>query len=82
MSPDPNDSDPVSSTDAASAAAFAAHGGWPVVLGELTAGRHLTSEQAHAAMQQILEDDPWMDDPRWDGDDVLAAADAGDGADW
>ena len=34
------------------------------------------------AMQQIIEDDPWMDTPLLNNDDVLAEADHGAGADW
>lgn len=34
------------------------------------------------AMQQIIEDDPWMDFPLLNDDEILAAADEGDGADW
>jgi hypothetical protein len=34
------------------------------------------------ALQQIVEDDPWMDLPLMDDDAMLAAADAGDGTDW
>ncbi len=34
------------------------------------------------AMQQIIEDDPWMDGPLLDDDEILAAADAGEGMDW
>jgi hypothetical protein len=36
----------------------------------------------HIAMQQIIEDDPWMDSPLLGDDEIFAAADAGDGADW
>ncbi|QDU86786.1 hypothetical protein Pla175_01380 [Pirellulimonas nuda] len=36
----------------------------------------------HIALQQIVEDDPWMDRPLMDDDELFAAADAGDGADW
>ncbi|MEO6318211.1 MAG: anthranilate phosphoribosyltransferase [Acidimicrobiales bacterium] len=34
---------------------FAAHGGWPVVLGTLLDGADLSVEQAHAAMAEILD---------------------------
>lgn len=34
------------------------------------------------ALQQIIEDDPWMDSPLTDDDELLAAADAADGAEW
>lgn len=34
------------------------------------------------ALQQIVEDDPWMDLPLLSDDEMLAAADVGDGADW
>jgi hypothetical protein len=34
------------------------------------------------AMQQIVEDDPWMDMPLLDHADILAEADAGAGVDW
>ena len=34
---------------------FAAHGGWPIVLGTLLDGRDLSGEQAHAAMAEILD---------------------------
>jgi hypothetical protein len=34
------------------------------------------------AMQQIIEDDPWMDVPLADDDEVLRAADAELGEDW
>ena len=33
-------------------------------------------------MQQIIEDDPWMETPLFNHDEILAAADAGVGADW
>lgn len=34
------------------------------------------------AMQQIVEDDPWMEAPVLEDDEILAAADAEDGVDW
>jgi hypothetical protein len=34
------------------------------------------------AMQQIVEDDPWMEMPLLNHADLLAEADAGFGADW
>jgi hypothetical protein len=34
------------------------------------------------AMQQIIEDDPWMETPLIDEDELLAAADADSGEDW
>jgi len=34
------------------------------------------------ALQQIIADDPWMDTPLMNGDDILAEADSGAGADW
>jgi hypothetical protein len=36
----------------------------------------------HLAIQQIVEDDPWMEAPLLDDDEILAAADAGDGVEW
>lgn len=41
-----------------------------------------TAVNMRVAMQQIVEDDPWMDLPLLDDDEILAAADAGDGVDW
>ena len=34
------------------------------------------------ALQQIVEDDPWLDLPLLSDDEILAAADAGVGVDW
>lgn len=34
------------------------------------------------ALQQIIEDDPWMDTPLLDDDELLAAADAAEGDEW
>jgi hypothetical protein len=36
----------------------------------------------HIALQQIVEDDPWMEAPLIDDDTILAAADADHGVDW
>ena len=34
------------------------------------------------ALQQIVEEDPWMDTPLLDDDEMLAAADVGEGEEW
>ena len=34
------------------------------------------------ALQQIIEDDPWMDTPLLDDDELLAAADVAEGDEW
>jgi hypothetical protein len=41
-----------------------------------------TAVNMRIALQQIVEDDPWMDLPLLNDDEILAAADNGAGADW
>lgn len=41
-----------------------------------------TAVNMRIALQQIVEDDPWMDLPLLNDDEILAAADNGAGVDW
>lgn len=41
-----------------------------------------TAVNMRIALQQIVEDDPWMDVPLFNDDEILAAADAAVGTDW
>ena len=41
-----------------------------------------TAVNMRIALQQIVEDDPWIDLPLLNDDDILAAAGNGVGADW
>ncbi len=56
--------------------------GWAIAWAEYhRTGRPSPVDMA-VAMQQLLEDDPWMDEPLSGADDLLASADAGDGIEW
>ena len=45
----------------------------------VTAGPHMGTTYEFA---EIIEDDPWMDTPLLDHDELLAAADAAEGDEW
>lgn len=56
--------------------------GWRLAWNEYRRTGRPCAINMRVAMQQIIEDDPWMDAPGLNEDEILAAADAGDGADW
>ncbi|MGZ0167679.1 MAG: Panacea domain-containing protein [Planctomycetales bacterium] len=56
--------------------------GWQLAWNEYGHTGRPSVVNMRVALQQIVEDDPWMDLPLLDDDEILAAADAGDGADW
>jgi len=56
--------------------------GWQLAWNEYLNTKRITAINLRIAMQQIIEDDPWMDGPLLNDDEILAAADAGVGADW
>lgn len=56
--------------------------GWQLAWDEYRRSGTPTAVNLRIALQQIVEDDPWMDLPLLDDDAILAAADAGSGADW
>ncbi|CAN5201984.1 hypothetical protein BH09SUM1_BH09SUM1_25880 [soil metagenome] len=56
--------------------------GWRLAWGEYLRSKKPCPIDMQVAMQQIVEDDLWMDGPLLDDDGILAAADAEDGADW
>lgn len=57
--------------------------GWQVAYDEgLRAGQPAKPIDMLIAMQQILEDDPWLHEPIDLDDSIFAAADAADGVDW
>jgi hypothetical protein len=56
--------------------------GWQLAWNEYRRTGKPSPINMRIALQQIVEDDPWMDLPLMNDDDILAAADAGVGADW
>jgi hypothetical protein len=56
--------------------------GWQLAWDESRRSGTPTAVNMRIALQQIVEDDPWMDLPLLNDDAILAAADAGSGADW
>ena len=56
--------------------------GWQLAWSEYRRTGKVCAINMRIAMQQIIEDDPWMDTPLLDHDQILAEADAGVGADW
>lgn len=56
--------------------------GWQLAWNEYRRTGRPCAINIRVAMQQIIEDDPWMDAPLLGDDEMLAAADEGVGADW
>ncbi len=56
--------------------------GWRLAWNEYRRTGRPSAINLRVAMQQIIEDDPWMDGPLLNDDEILAAADAAVGADW
>jgi hypothetical protein len=56
--------------------------GWRLAWNEFRRSGKPCPINMRVALQQIVEDDPWMDWPLLNDDEILAAADAGAGADW
>lgn len=56
--------------------------GWQLAWSEFRRTGKPCQINMRIAMQQIIEDDPWMDMPLLNGDDALVEADSGVGADW
>jgi uncharacterized phage-associated protein len=56
--------------------------GWQLAWNEYCRTNKLQSINLRIALQQIVEDDPWMDSPLLKDDEILAAADAAAGGDW
>lgn len=56
--------------------------GWELAWNESRRTGKPTPINLRIALQQIVEDDPWMDLPLVNDDELLAAADAGMGTDW
>ena len=56
--------------------------GWRLAWNEFRRSGKPCPINMRVALQQIVEDDPWMDWPLLNDDEILAAADAGVGADW
>lgn len=56
--------------------------GWLLAWNEFRRSGKPCPINMRVALQQIVEDDPWMDWPLLNDDEILAAADAGLGADW
>lgn len=56
--------------------------GWQLAWAEYLRERKPRPINLLVAMQQIIEDDPWMDQPILDDDQILVAADQAVGADW
>ncbi len=56
--------------------------GWGIAWNEYRRTGKPVPINLRIALQQIIEDDPWMDTPLLDDDELLAAADAGDGEEW
>lgn len=56
--------------------------GWQLAWDTYRRTRKPTAVNMRIALQQIVEDDPWMDLPLLNDDEILAAADNGVGADW
>ena len=56
--------------------------GWLLAWAEYGRTGKPCSINMQVALQQILQEDPWMDQPLLGAKDILAAADAEDGEDW
>ena len=56
--------------------------GWELAWNEFRRSGRPTPINMRIALQQIVEDDPWMDLPLLNDEELLAAADSGVGADW
>ena len=56
--------------------------GWKLAWDDFGRTKKPAAINLRIALQQIIEDDPWMDLPFMNDDEILAAADAGVGADW
>ena len=56
--------------------------GWQLAWSEYRRTNRPCAINLRVALQQIVEDDPWMDLPLMSDDELLAAADAGVGVDW
>ena len=56
--------------------------GWELAWNEFRRTGRPVAINMRVALQQIIEDDPWMDWPLLNDDELLAAADSGVGADW
>ncbi len=56
--------------------------GWQLAWNEYRRTGRPCAINMRVALQQIIEDDPWMDLPLLNDDEILAAADAGVGVDW
>ncbi|MCC6546097.1 DUF4065 domain-containing protein [Candidatus Sumerlaeota bacterium] len=56
--------------------------GWLLAWAEYRRSGKPCAIDMRVAMQQILQDDPWMDEPLIGDEDILAADDAESGTDW
>lgn len=56
--------------------------GWELAWNEFQRTKRPTVVNMRIALQQIIEDDPWMDTPLLNDDELLAAADAAEGDEW
>jgi hypothetical protein len=56
--------------------------GWQLAWNECRRTGRPCAVNMRVAMQQIIEDDPWMDSPLLNDDEMMAAADGGVGVDW
>lgn len=56
--------------------------GWLLAWAEYQRSKRPCVIDMRVAMQQVIQDDPWMDEPLLDDDEILTAADAEDGMDW
>lgn len=56
--------------------------GWQLAWNDYLRTGRPSAIDMRIAMQQIIEDDPWMGVPLHDDEEVLRAADAGEGVEW
>jgi len=56
--------------------------GWELAWNEFRHSGRPAAINLRIALQQIIEDDPWMDLPLFNDEELLAAADSGTGLDW
>ena len=56
--------------------------GWELAWNEFRHSGRPAAINLLIALQQIIEDDPWMDLPLFNDDELLAAADSGAGMNW
>ena len=56
--------------------------GWQLAWDDFLGSKKPCVIDMRVAMQQIIEDDPWMDEPMVNEDEMLAAADDAVGEDW